>query len=91
MKHDVAKLSTDLGKLIAEDAQSLRELGWKEFVKSKRGRDNLGPLNFNYPAKRVLQQYNKHGVLVKLSTPAWSKAQLKDKLRGGPHKSCHKH
>ena len=51
MKQDVAKLPTDLGKLIAEDAQSLQELGWKEFVKAKQGRGDLGPLNFNHPAK----------------------------------------
>ena len=47
MKQDVAKLPTNLGKLIAEDAQLLRELGWKESVKAKQGRGNLGPLNFN--------------------------------------------
>ena len=91
LKQDVAKLPSDLGKLIAEDAQLLRELGWKEFVKSKRGRGNLGPLNFNHPAKQVLQQYKKHSVPVKLSTPAWSETQLKDKLCRGPHKSCHEH
>ena len=28
---------------------------------------------------------------MKLSTPAWSEAQLKDKLHQGPNKSCHKH
>ena len=54
MKQDIAKLPTNLlGKLIAEDAQSLRELVWKEFVKAKQGRDDLGPLNFNHPAKQV--------------------------------------
>ena len=91
MKQDIAQVPSDLGKLIADDAQSLRELGWKEFVQTKRKRGDLGPLNFNHPAKQVLQQYKKQGVPVKLSTPAWSKAGLKEKLRRGPHKSCHEH
>ena len=51
MKQDIAKLPTDLGKLIAEDTQSLQELGWKEFVKAKWGRGDLSPLNVNHPAK----------------------------------------
>ena len=50
MKQDVAKLPTDLGKLITEDAQLLQESGWDQFVKTKRGRGDLGPLDFKHPA-----------------------------------------
>ena len=77
--------------MITTDAQLLRELGWEKFVKAKRGRGDLGPLNFKHPARRILQQYKKHGVPVQLSTPAWSKAKLEEKLRRGPHQSCHEY
>ena len=66
-------------------------LGWKKFVQSKRGRGDLGSLESKYAVTKILQHYKKHGVPVKLSTPAWSKDQLKAKLHRSPHKSCHKH
>ena len=87
----VKALPKDLGKLIEEDTIVLKELGWKKFVQLKRGRGDLGPLNFNHPISRILKQYKKHSAPVKFSTPPWSEAYLQSKLHWGPHQSCHEH
>ena len=88
---NTSELPMDLGKLIEEDTNALKELGWKKFVQLKRGKGDLGPLNFDHPATRILKQYKLHGVPVKLSTQPWSRAQIQSKLHRGPHKSCHEH
>ena len=90
-KKDTTMLPKDLGKLIKDDAKLLQRLGWNNFVQANQGRGDLGSLDFDHPATRILKQYKKHGVPVKLSMPAWTQEDINAKLHRGPHKSCHEY
>ena len=85
------KLPADLGKCVERDVSVLREMGWEGFVKSKRGRGDIGRMEFDHPAKRLLQQYKLNGAPVKLHTKEWSKERVERAMGRGPHKSCYEH
>ena len=89
-KKNTVPLPEDLGKLIEMVVALMQQLGLTGFVKAKQGRGDLGSLEFNHPAARILKQYKKHGVPVKLTTPAWAEDKIKAKLHQSLHKSCHK-
>ena len=65
---DANKLPTDLGKLIEEDTTVLRKLGWNQFVQLKRGRGDLGPLNFDSTKNMGSQLNFPHHLDPKLSS-----------------------
>jgi len=83
--------SADLGKLIADDVVLLSAVGWEAFVKSKRGRGDIGALNKPHPANRLLHQYKVNGTPVRFTTPPWTADQQIAALKRGPHPSCSKH
>lgn len=85
------QLPADLGKCVERDVSVLREMGWEGFVKSKRGRGDIGGMKFDHPAKRLLQQYKLNGAPVKLHTKEWSKERVNRAMVRGPHKSCYEH
>jgi hypothetical protein len=66
-------------------------MGWRDFVKFKRKRGDIGPLNFDHPAVRLLKQYKHNGVPVKLHTKPWTTARNHQALHRGPHRSCFDH
>lgn len=78
----------DIGKYIESDAELLRKVGWRKFVKIKRNRTDLAEMKFNHPAKHALLQYRKHGVPVKFRTKAWNKDRVDAALQRGSHRSC---
>ena len=56
------KLPDDIGKYVVRDAEGVSRLGWKEFVRRKRGcGDFASLLEVEHPARRLLRQY-KHCV-----------------------------
>ena len=81
-------LSSELGEYINRDYELLQRMGWKKFVRLRRGK---GDFSFNHPAKRLLMHYKRSGVPIKFSTPPWTTAQLQHALKRGPHKSCQHH
>ena len=81
----------NLGKLINDDVVLLSEVGWERFVKTKRGRGDLGKLDKPHPANRLLHQYKVHGTPVRFSTPPWSAEQQLAAIARGPHPSCLNH
>ena len=84
-------LPSDLGKCIEIDSLALKKLGWKKLVQEKRKRGDIGPLEFQHPANRLIKQYQVNGVPVKLKTQPWGKKRLLQALHRGPHRSCFDH
>ena len=84
----IPPLPAELGKCIANDVELLRRVGWSKFVRQKRGVGDLGSLEFDHPARRLLRHYKYHGAPVKFSTAKWSRRRIKRALHRGPHKSC---
>ena len=81
--------SEELGKLICRDVDLLRRVGWRTFVKLRRGGGDLSSLqHVNHPARRLLMRLKHRGAPVKFTTPPWSPQQIHDAIRRGPHKSC---
>ncbi len=81
--------SEELGKLICRDVDLLRRVGWRSFVKLRRGEGDLSSLqNVNHPARRLLMRLKHRGAPVKFTTPPWSSKQIHDAIRRGPHQSC---
>ena len=83
--------SSELGEYVANDVALLNSLGWEAFVKSKRGRGDIGQLNKPHPANRLLKHYKHHGAPVRFSTPPWSLDRLLAAVKRGPHQSCNLH
>ena len=84
----ITALPADLGKCVKRDSEEIRELGWEEFVRRRRGRGDLGDLNFDHPAKRLLKEYKTKGAPVKLKTEPWTKHRVERAMDRGAHKSC---
>ena len=86
-------LPPDLGELIHQDVDLARDKGWETFVKEQRGRGDTASLDQidGHPAWRLLKMYKHQVVLVKFSTPRWSRSKVIAALRRGAHKSCHDH
>ena len=84
----VAPLPSELGKCIKQDVELLRRVGWKQFVRMKRGVGDLGTLNFDHPAQQLLRHYKHHGAPVRFSTQRWSRQRVRRALSRGAHKSC---
>ena len=81
-------LSSGLGKFIRRDANLVRQFGWSNFVHQRRPRSDLNKLDFNHPARRLLQLYRDRGVPVRLSWKPWSQRRLDQAIQRGPHPSC---
>jgi hypothetical protein len=85
-------ISEELGELICRDVDLLTRVGWRDFVKHRRGRGDFSNLdNVNHPARRLLRQLKHQGAPVKFSTPPWTTEQINNAVRRGPHKSCAEH
>ena len=84
-------LPPDLGKCIDDAVTALKKLGWEGLVKERRGRGDLGDLDTNHPATRLLKVYKSRGAPVKLKTKPWSIARIDAAMKRGPHKSCFEH
>ena len=78
----------ELGELVDRDSALVEELGWREFVRRRRPRSDIGSLHVPHPGNRILNHYKHHGVPVRFSSPAWTKAQLLDAISRGAHRSC---
>ena len=70
-------LPLELGKYVERDVTLLQQLGWTKFVQMRRGRGDMGSLNFNHPAKHILTHYKYHGVPMKVSTEPGVKASYR--------------
>ncbi|KAK1736299.1 hypothetical protein QTG54_012899 [Skeletonema marinoi] len=77
--------------IIQTDQSADLAVGWEAFVKSKRGRGDIGALNKPHPANRLLHQYKVNGTPVRFTTPPWTADQQIAALKRGPHPSCSKH
>ena len=84
-------LPKELGKCIQDDCDALEKMGWEKFVQSKRKRGDMGPLQFDHPATRLLKEYKLNGVPVKMHTKPWTKDRNLQALHRGPHRSCFDH
>ena len=74
---------------ISRDAALLKEVGWEELVKGKRGRKDFASLDdINHPAQPYLKYLSKHGAPVGFSTAPWSSEKIDHALSRGAHKSC---
>ena len=82
-------ISSDLGKYIINDVQLLQQLGWTNFVITKRQRGDLASMSFQHPAQHLLTYIKKRGVPVRLTTSPWSPHQLQQAIDRGPHRSCY--
>jgi hypothetical protein len=84
--------SEELGELIMRDVELLSRVGWRSFVKHRRGRGDFSSLdNVNHPARRVLMHLKHRGAPVKFTTPPWTTEQIDKAIRRGPHKSCNEY
>ena len=86
-----AVVPAELGELVDRDSALVEELGWREFVRRRRPRSDIGSLHVPHPGNRILNHYKHHGVPVRFSSPAWTKAQLLDAISRGAHRSCNEH
>ena len=58
----MAAISDELGEYIARDTQLVRDLGWEEFVKERRGQGEFSDLGgVEHPARRLLRKYPHRG------------------------------
>eukprot|EP00985_Skeletonema_marinoi_P002332 scaffold977_cov149-Skeletonema_marinoi.AAC.1 len=84
--------SNELGELITRDVELLSRVGWRSFVKHRRGRGDFSSLdNVNHPARRLLMNLKHRGAPVKFTTPPWTTEQIDKAIRRGPHKSCNEY
>ena len=53
-------LPKDLGECVSRDVDFLRQVGWEDFVKTRRKGGDLADLNNikDHPARRLLCHYN---------------------------------
>ena len=86
---DKAELPSDLGELIVRDALALKRLGWHGLVSQRRPTSDFSSLdNLPHPARRLLRSYAYKGAPVKFSTPPWTRQQLEQASKRGPHRSA---
>lgn len=79
----------ELGELIRQDVELLSRVGWRSFVKLKRGQGDFASLdNVDHPARRLLLHYKHRGAPVKFSSAPWTRTQVNDAVKRGPHRSC---
>ena len=81
-------LPPELGKCIRDDSKLLDELGWEGFVAYKRGKGDIGELNFKHPVCRLLKLLKSRGAPAKMKNANWTQGRLKRAMKRGPHKSC---
>jgi hypothetical protein len=86
-----SSISAELGESILRDVQLVDDLGWEPFVRHRRQRGDMGKLEGDHPANRLLHQYKHHGAPVVLSTPSWPPEKLEEAISRGPHRSCQTH
>ena len=67
-----ALLPDNIGKYVICNAEAVTRIGWTEFVRRRRGREDFASLlEAKNPASRLLQQYKHHGAPVVLMTGEW--------------------
>jgi hypothetical protein len=84
---------TELGECVRRDVCLLRDLGWEEFIRQRRGRSDLSDQvdTIRHPARSHLRHLRRRGARVPMSTPPWTAAHLATTLARGPHKSAVEH
>ena len=83
-------VSKELGELIRKDCELLSRVGWREFVRHRRGRGDFASLDniHDHPARSLLLHMKHRGVPVRFTSPPWSRQRVDAALKRGPHKSC---
>ena len=85
----MAEVSDDLGELISRDVALVKELGWEEFVRKRRGRGDLTEMKgVIHPARKLLRGYALRGVPVQMHTSGWDIKKLDEAVLRGPHQSA---
>jgi hypothetical protein len=86
-----ASVDLNLRKYIDHDTHLLATVGWNEFVRERRGRGDLGDLEFEHPAARLLHHVGTRGVPIVLTTPPWDSQRIYAAATRGPHKSAYEY
>jgi len=81
----------DLGKIIIQHCAVLLRYGWREFLRTIRGRGDLqideAALR-GHPATKFLVRLGQVGAPAVMSTAPWSEATLDERVARGSHQSC---
>jgi len=86
-----ASVDLNLRKYIDHDTHLLATVGWNEFVREHRGCGDLGDLEFEHPAARLLCHVGTQGVPIVLTTPPWDSQCIYAIATHGPHKSAYEY
>jgi hypothetical protein len=86
-----APVDLTLRKYIELDTLLFSTLGWSEFVRERRGRGDMGNLEFEHPAARLLRHIGKKGVPIVFTTPPWDSQRIYAAAMRGPHKSAYEY
>ena len=63
------KLPDNIGKYVVRDAEEVTRIGWREFVRRRRGSGDFSSLSeVEHPAWRLLRKYKHRGAPVVLMT-----------------------
>ena len=86
-----AMLPENISKYVVRDAEAVTNLGWKYFVRRRRGCGDFASLSeVEHLARRLLRQYKHHGVPVVLMTLEWSEGEHLAALKVGTAQGCHR-
>ena len=86
-----ASVDLNLHKYFDHDTHLLATIGWNEFVRERWGRGDLGNLEFEHPAARLLRHVGTRGVPIVLTTPPWDSQRIYAAAMRGPHKSAYEY
>ena len=86
-------MEDDLGKLVSQNVEQLRAIGWTRLHRKLRGRGDLRlqPLAASHPAYPLLLRLQHEGAPAVMSSQPWSRSKLNKHIRRGSHKSCQEH
>ena len=63
----------ELGDYIARDERLVRDLGWEDFVKKRRGQVDLSDMGgLDHPDRRLLRKYHHRGAPVVFLVQWWT-------------------
>ena len=77
--------------MIERDTALLAKLGWNLLVKQRTRRGDLGSLDTDHHARRLLRLYKHRGAPVTLHTLPWPADKLANAIHRGPHHSALQH
>ena len=82
--------TNELGKLITQHTKTLRQLGWRGFIRSLQLPLDTHPhlRSIPHPANIYLHNLATHGVPAPSQSPPWSRQMLQQTLRRGAHMSA---